>query len=108
MILLLLLIPFSFSFSVLDTDAWRYKPFLPTHMPKTIVIIPAYPSVYHPFYTHVSLHTYTQQSVEEQFGLRVVSIVGLNSLLTFLESCAVEQESLEAIRKYRAEYGVVL
>ena len=47
------------------------------------------------------------QSVQQQFGLTVASVVGLGHLLRFLESGSMGQEALEAIRAYRAEYGVV-
>lgn len=47
------------------------------------------------------------QSVQQQFGLTVASVVGLGHLLRFLESGSMGQEALEAIRAYRAENGVV-
>ncbi len=48
------------------------------------------------------------QSVEQEFGLKVLSVVGLDHLLAFLEGGTMGQESLEAIRGYRTEYGITL
>lgn len=46
------------------------------------------------------------QSVQQEFGLRVASVVGLDHLLAFLEAGTMGQEALGAIRRYREEYGV--
>lgn len=54
------------------------------------------------------------QSVEQQYGVQVLSVVGLRELLDFFMEKAEngkagdgEKEALEAIREYRAQYGVV-
>lgn len=46
------------------------------------------------------------QEVEQNYGIRVASIVALEDLVTFLESGAGQEEALAAIRAYREEYGV--
>jgi len=53
------------------------------------------------------------QSVEQQYGVQVLSVVGLRELLEFFMEKAGngkagdgEKEALEAIREYRAQYGV--
>jgi orotate phosphoribosyltransferase len=46
------------------------------------------------------------QEVEQNYGIRVASIVALEDLVTFLESGSGQEEALAAIRAYREEYGV--
>jgi orotate phosphoribosyltransferase len=46
------------------------------------------------------------QEVESEFGLPVVAIAGLNDLIEFLESRAVADIDIQAIRRYRNEYGI--
>jgi orotate phosphoribosyltransferase len=46
------------------------------------------------------------QEVEQNYGIRVASIVALEDLVTFLESGSGQEEALTAIRAYREEYGV--
>ncbi|RMG53386.1 MAG: orotate phosphoribosyltransferase [Gammaproteobacteria bacterium] len=46
------------------------------------------------------------QEVEQEYGVPVASIVDLDDLVTYLESGNVDDSALEAIRAYRAEYGV--
>jgi len=45
------------------------------------------------------------QEVTEQFGIPVISIAGLDDLIEFLESQSVAGIDIEAIRRYRSEYG---
>ncbi|HHC72623.1 MAG TPA: orotate phosphoribosyltransferase [Thiotrichales bacterium] len=45
------------------------------------------------------------QEVEEEYGLRVASIVTLSHLVEFLEGQAGMEEALAAVRRYRATYG---
>jgi orotate phosphoribosyltransferase len=46
------------------------------------------------------------QEVERDFGCSVVSIVSLSDLITYLEEKGDNQEQLEAVKTYRAEFGV--
>lgn len=46
------------------------------------------------------------QEVERDFGTHVVSIVGLNDLISYLEGKPELAEHLDAVRAYRAQYGV--
>ena len=46
------------------------------------------------------------QEVEAEHGIPVVSIIGLNDLLTFLQTNAEFAEHLPAVEAYRAQYGV--
>ncbi|OIN25487.1 orotate phosphoribosyltransferase [Vibrio barjaei] len=46
------------------------------------------------------------QEVERDFGCAVISIVSLTDLVTFLEEKGDNAEHLEAVRAYRAEYGI--
>ncbi len=46
------------------------------------------------------------QEVEQTYGIPVVSIIQLSSLITYLEHKANKPEALQAIRAYRQQYGV--
>ena len=46
------------------------------------------------------------QEVERDFGTKVVSIVGLNDLISYLEGKPELAEHLDAVRAYRAQFGV--
>lgn len=46
------------------------------------------------------------QEVEQNFGMQVVSIITLADLMQFLEGDAALGQHLDAVRAYRAEYGV--
>lgn len=46
------------------------------------------------------------QEVERDFGCRVVSIVSLSDLITYLEEKGNNTEHLEAVKAYRAQYGI--
>lgn len=46
------------------------------------------------------------QEVERDFGCVVISIVSLTDLVTFLEEKGDNAEHLEAVKAYRAEYGI--
>jgi orotate phosphoribosyltransferase len=46
------------------------------------------------------------QEVERDFGCVVVSIVSLGDLVVYLEEKGNSQEHLEAVKAYRAQYGV--
>ncbi|MGX9419395.1 orotate phosphoribosyltransferase [Vibrio sp. WJH972] len=46
------------------------------------------------------------QEVERDFGCSIISIVSLSDLVMFLEEKGGNQEHLEAVKAYRAEYGV--
>ncbi|MCE0493731.1 orotate phosphoribosyltransferase [Vibrio salinus] len=46
------------------------------------------------------------QEVERDFGCSVVSIVSLSDLITYLEEKGDEAEHLDAVKAYRAQYGV--
>ncbi|MFC5078943.1 Orotate phosphoribosyltransferase [Vibrio thalassae] len=46
------------------------------------------------------------QEVERDFGCAVISIVSLTDLITFLEEKGDNAEQLEAVKAYRAEYGI--
>nr|WP_321277968.1 orotate phosphoribosyltransferase [uncultured Vibrio sp.] len=46
------------------------------------------------------------QEVERDFGCAVISIVSLGDLVTYLEEKGNAAEHLEAVKAYRAEYGV--
>ena len=46
------------------------------------------------------------QEVTKEFGIPVIAIAGLDDLIEFLESQAVTDIDIEAIRRYRKTYGV--
>ncbi|HGS5088626.1 TPA: orotate phosphoribosyltransferase [Vibrio parahaemolyticus] len=46
------------------------------------------------------------QEVERDFGCAVISIVSLGDLITYLEKKGNATEHLEAVKAYRAEYGI--
>jgi len=46
------------------------------------------------------------QEVERDFGCAVISIVSLTDLVTYLEEKGTNNEHLEAVKAYRAEYGI--
>ena len=46
------------------------------------------------------------QEVSNEFGIPVIAIAGLDDLIDFLESRAVANIDIEAIRRYRNTYGV--
>ena len=46
------------------------------------------------------------QEVTNEFGIPVIAIAGLDDLIEFLESQAVTNIDIEAIRRYRNTYGV--
>ncbi|NDJ82621.1 orotate phosphoribosyltransferase [Vibrio campbellii] len=46
------------------------------------------------------------QEVERDFGCAIISIVSLSDLVTFLEEKGTDKEHLEAVKAYRAEYGI--
>ena len=46
------------------------------------------------------------QEVERDFGCAIISIVSLTDLVTFLEDKGTDKEYLEAVKAYRAEYGI--
>ncbi|MFH4358427.1 orotate phosphoribosyltransferase [Vibrio diabolicus] len=46
------------------------------------------------------------QEVERDFGCAIISIVSLTDLVTFLEEKGTDKEYLEAVKAYRAEYGI--
>jgi orotate phosphoribosyltransferase len=46
------------------------------------------------------------QEVEDEFGIPVVSIAGLNDLIEFIESQSVSNIDINVIRRYRNDYGV--
>ncbi|WP_025535470.1 orotate phosphoribosyltransferase [Vibrio parahaemolyticus] len=46
------------------------------------------------------------QEVERDFGCAVISIVSLGDLITYLEEKGNAAEHLEAVKAYRAEYGI--
>ncbi|MBY6198434.1 orotate phosphoribosyltransferase [Vibrio hangzhouensis] len=46
------------------------------------------------------------QEVERDFGCAVISIVSLTDLITFLEEKGDNGEHLEAVKAYRAQYGI--
>jgi orotate phosphoribosyltransferase len=46
------------------------------------------------------------QEVEQNYGIRVASIVALEDLVKFLESGSGQEDALASIRDYREEYGV--
>ncbi len=46
------------------------------------------------------------QEVERDFGCAVISIVSLGDLITYLEEQGNATEHLEAVKAYRAEYGI--
>lgn len=50
--------------------------------------------------------TSATQEIQSSMGLAVVKIVGLNELVAFLEAYPERADSLDAIRKYREQYGV--
>lgn len=48
------------------------------------------------------------QEVERDFGTKVVSIIGLNDLINYLQGKPELAAHLDAVTAYRAEYGVTL
>ncbi|MGV2990263.1 orotate phosphoribosyltransferase [Vibrio sp. E150_011] len=46
------------------------------------------------------------QEVERDFGCAVISIVSLTDLITYLEGQGGSTDHLEAVKAYRAEYGI--
>ncbi|GEA24007.1 orotate phosphoribosyltransferase [Vibrio harveyi] len=46
------------------------------------------------------------QEVERDFGCAIISIVSLTDLVTFLEEKGTDKDHLEAVKAYRAEYGI--
>ncbi|QIA62209.1 orotate phosphoribosyltransferase [Vibrio astriarenae] len=46
------------------------------------------------------------QEVERDFGCAVISIVSLTDLITFLEEKGDNTEHLDAVKAYRAQYGI--
>ncbi|EME9802086.1 orotate phosphoribosyltransferase [Vibrio alginolyticus] len=46
------------------------------------------------------------QEVERDFGCAIISIISLTDLVTFLEEKGTNKEHLEAVKAYRAEYGI--
>lgn len=46
------------------------------------------------------------QEVERDFGCSIISIVSLTDLITFLEEKGSSAEHLEAVKGYRAQYGI--
>ncbi len=46
------------------------------------------------------------QEVERDFGCSIISIVSLTDLITFLEEKGGSAEHLEAVKAYRAQYGI--
>ncbi|MDG3086897.1 orotate phosphoribosyltransferase [Vibrio hannami] len=46
------------------------------------------------------------QEVERDFGCAVISIVSLTDLITYLEEKGGNTEHLDAVKAYRAEYGI--
>lgn len=46
------------------------------------------------------------QEVERDFGCAIISIVSLTDLVTFLEEKGTAPEHLDAVKTYRAEYGI--
>ncbi|GAL14017.1 orotate phosphoribosyltransferase [Vibrio astriarenae] len=46
------------------------------------------------------------QEVERDFGCAVISIVSLTDLITFLEEKGDNAEHLDAVKAYRAQYGI--
>lgn len=46
------------------------------------------------------------QEVERDFGCAVISIVSLTDLITYLEQQGNNPEHLEAVKAYRAQYGI--
>ncbi|UPQ88076.1 orotate phosphoribosyltransferase [Vibrio sinaloensis] len=46
------------------------------------------------------------QEVERDFGCAIISIVSLTDLVTFLEEKGTDPEHLQAVKAYRAQYGI--
>jgi orotate phosphoribosyltransferase len=46
------------------------------------------------------------QEVTIEFGIPVIAIAGLSDLIEFLENKSVSNIDIEAIRRYRSEYGI--
>ena len=46
------------------------------------------------------------QEVERDFGCAIISIVSLTDLVTFLEEKGTDAAQLEAVKAYRAQYGI--
>ncbi len=46
------------------------------------------------------------QEVEQQYGIPVISIIRLEHLIGYLESQPAMQDKLQAVKAYRAQYGI--
>lgn len=46
------------------------------------------------------------QEVEKEYGIPVVSIIGLNDIITYLEKSDEGARYLDAMKSYRSEYGI--
>ncbi|MGN2611420.1 hypothetical protein ACTFQ6_05810 [Aliivibrio fischeri] len=46
------------------------------------------------------------QEVERDFNCSIISIVSLTDLISFLEEKGDNAEQLEAVKAYRAEFGI--
>ncbi|PMH45996.1 orotate phosphoribosyltransferase [Vibrio sp. 10N.286.49.B3] len=46
------------------------------------------------------------QEVERDFGCAIISIVSLTDLVTFLEEKGTDEQHLESVKAYRAQYGI--
>jgi len=46
------------------------------------------------------------QEVTDEFGIPVIAIAGLDDLIEFLESQSAADIDIEAIRRYRSQYGI--
>ncbi|MGC9422526.1 MULTISPECIES: orotate phosphoribosyltransferase [Vibrio] len=46
------------------------------------------------------------QEVERDFGCQIISIVSLNDLVTYLQEQGTDAAQLDAVKAYRAQYGV--
>jgi len=46
------------------------------------------------------------QEVERDFGMPVISIIRLDQIIAYLEETGLHAEHLDAMRRYRAEFGV--
>jgi len=46
------------------------------------------------------------QEVERDFNCEIISIVSLTDLITYLEEKGTSAEHLEAVKAYRAQYGI--
>lgn len=46
------------------------------------------------------------QEVERDFGIQVLSIITLDQIIEYLEESGIHAEHLDAVRRYRDEYGI--